>query len=1299
MIPSPELEDDLPGLANRRALLRQLETAPLAEPTTLLLFDLDGFGALNQRAGHEAGDRALSEAARRLRNAVGAEGMIGRAGSDSFFVLLPGADKERAVNLAERVRGLLREPFPAAGPAGLSACAGIATFPDDAAGGRELLEAAQRALQASRQGGKDRSCAAQPESPATNLPCPILTGRQGELQSALATLLGPTPPVLLVQGEPGSGKSRFLFELARKINAAGVAACFAAAVEPTVGRPADALIRLIERFYGRQPDALITLRARLTPPQRALMRELMTVCSDWIEEDLETSDRRLLTLQAVEVAIRSMAEFGPMVLLFDNADTLDRSTMDILRAILRDRRAPIGLVMAGLPSPAPLENVPATQLTLSPLPEDDVRAMVAAILPAAPPGLADAIAVSSGGLPLYVELSIRTLILRNQLRRPKLLGSLDAAVACAFDLPSAVGELLVGASVLGVHFDAQTLHEVLARREAEFFDTLDHAVDAGLIRRLPEGSCDEFEFASGTLHAARLRTAPTDIRQRIHQRVADVLRFRSVQQPDLDPAEIARHVALGRGTSLSASPGDTTLRRLRIPHAAAPLSPEAQSHALAFVEALATLVKMRRLYPQWPDAGTKHRMALAASIRPLLMEAPALTFAPDRKGLKANGAVLESEPAIELGRLLEDQLVASLTVRIGLEPRELHTLVSTLAVPIEKASVGPETWERILRREDIRHIDILQGRISPREFDTVRKLYDGGITERPLDASETESLRATLHAVKIAAESLRVFPPDHAPVEEALSRAAAALAELLAKVRILTLRTAQDALEVNGKPVDSGGEGVIRFFVEELHRKAVGHFTLRDPLASDEARAFVSFLACEDFKTAKAPLVDASVRHLSFVMHTTKHTAARVLDLPPGESMRIDLRARAWLRAPIRRLASPLCEREFPALLNALDFGAFAGLAAQLLDRLAACLTDRNPQFRAYGAVIAARALDECSGDTRKAVLTRLRQPLLERLAAESDPIALRTLPDVLRAWLGAALATAPLPVAADFIGLGIKPKLEAEGTRHEFKTLLLSKLRTLSPAAAPAIEKLKAGPDVLRRAAVRILGTMGPTLTAPLIEIITASEDHPVRAAAASALKEIGGSAQTELANLIRADAPPETLVRVLEVLELAGTENIATPVLTALRHADPAVGKAAFGLIKRIDRGMAAVLLRKMLPEGNPAVVRAALSVARELKLTELASDVAELMRATEFDVVVREACAYWREVPSPAAVTALRHVFERKAKMFGLMKGFTEETRAAAIEAAARINHPSARELVSLAQADRSEIVRRAAGSPIS
>jgi diguanylate cyclase (GGDEF)-like protein/PAS domain S-box-containing protein len=148
--------DDLTGLANRRALQRML-TASLARAEAhglvvgVLMLDLDGFKAVNDRHGHAVGDAALREVAARLRRSVRDRDLVARTGGDEFVVVLAdlAVEENAAHEAAQRVEVAFEAPLLLEGAdIQLHAAVGVACFPDDGTDLEQLLRAADRAMYA-----------------------------------------------------------------------------------------------------------------------------------------------------------------------------------------------------------------------------------------------------------------------------------------------------------------------------------------------------------------------------------------------------------------------------------------------------------------------------------------------------------------------------------------------------------------------------------------------------------------------------------------------------------------------------------------------------------------------------------------------------------------------------------------------------------------------------------------------------------------------------------------------------------------------------------------------------------------------------------------------------------------------------------------------------------------------------------------------------------------------------------------------------------------------------------------------
>ncbi|MCJ2102846.1 putative bifunctional diguanylate cyclase/phosphodiesterase [Methylobacterium sp. E-046] len=156
--------DALTGLSNRVAFHEVTSIAcaaavsdPQAAPASLLYLDLDGFKAVNDRAGHGTGDLLLQQVAERLRSTVGAEAQVFRLGGDEFAIVHRGRRPAEAEALAEAVVAALCAPYTIDGMrAEIGVSVGIAHAPQDAMSTEDLLRKADLALYSAKEAGKGR---------------------------------------------------------------------------------------------------------------------------------------------------------------------------------------------------------------------------------------------------------------------------------------------------------------------------------------------------------------------------------------------------------------------------------------------------------------------------------------------------------------------------------------------------------------------------------------------------------------------------------------------------------------------------------------------------------------------------------------------------------------------------------------------------------------------------------------------------------------------------------------------------------------------------------------------------------------------------------------------------------------------------------------------------------------------------------------------------------------------------------------------------------------------------------------
>jgi diguanylate cyclase (GGDEF)-like protein len=157
--------DALTGLPNRaqvnKETLRILTDASRNSSQFAILFiDLDRFKRVNDTQGHSAGDEVLSEIARRLRNYVRGEDVIGRLGGDEFLAVLQNCDVHRAAHVAGRILQALYQPITVNAKYDtsitLSASIGVSLYPHDGQDTDTLLRNADMAMYKAKSTGRNQ---------------------------------------------------------------------------------------------------------------------------------------------------------------------------------------------------------------------------------------------------------------------------------------------------------------------------------------------------------------------------------------------------------------------------------------------------------------------------------------------------------------------------------------------------------------------------------------------------------------------------------------------------------------------------------------------------------------------------------------------------------------------------------------------------------------------------------------------------------------------------------------------------------------------------------------------------------------------------------------------------------------------------------------------------------------------------------------------------------------------------------------------------------------------------------------
>jgi diguanylate cyclase (GGDEF)-like protein len=179
--------DELTGLANRRSImewLRQMAAFATRSGDVLVaaMIDVDHFKEVNDRLGHEAGDRVLQAVAAALRSALRDQDRLGRYGGDEFLAIFPGTDARQALLPCQRMRAALGSSLgdlpPPAGRVTLSI--GLSGFAVDDSSVEAMIRRADQALYEAKAAGRNTVRVA-PAGPHSAAP----TGIRAEVEATL----------------------------------------------------------------------------------------------------------------------------------------------------------------------------------------------------------------------------------------------------------------------------------------------------------------------------------------------------------------------------------------------------------------------------------------------------------------------------------------------------------------------------------------------------------------------------------------------------------------------------------------------------------------------------------------------------------------------------------------------------------------------------------------------------------------------------------------------------------------------------------------------------------------------------------------------------------------------------------------------------------------------------------------------------------------------------------------------------------------------------------------------------------
>ncbi|MEE8112938.1 MAG: diguanylate cyclase, partial [Nitrososphaerales archaeon] len=578
---------------NRRFLRRYLQheiqwDALESEPVSLLKTDLDHFKQINDTHGHDVGDQVLIWVAELVKEVSKENGLAVRYDGDEFMILMPGADKETALKVGQELIQVAHEK-PALDQRDvelpITFSIGVASVPEDAQTGKDLIHKADTALYYAKKSGRARLVNAGqvplqdvfPKTTLQQLDRVNSTGRESQyarLNEALKEFSQGTNQFLIIEGVDGMGKSEFLKLIRLKLADSNVVQINVNGIPQEGFRPYYLITNILVEIMNQRPDKGTKILDDLTRKELAYLSYILPQLVErkaHFEPEDERTQREELFATLVHI-LPKLLESHPLILLMDDLQFSDAATLLLLRRLLLHQDIP--LFICGTSThiqpgeigrePTPLESFFAAhhqelnivRVLLTPLTATHIAQHFQQIFPQLrlPENFAEHVAQLTQGNPLFINEIVRKLVLGRKIAFTGQLWDIEPLVEG--DLPRSLKEsirqkiavlneenrkLLDQASTFGEQVSLSMLGGSSETKEGKVLDFIDEVVALGLIGSQYQVNDETIRFLSRSILDITYGAIEENRKRELHERIGNYQETRNAQRLLLSVVTLAYH--------------------------------------------------------------------------------------------------------------------------------------------------------------------------------------------------------------------------------------------------------------------------------------------------------------------------------------------------------------------------------------------------------------------------------------------------------------------------------------------------------------------------------------------------------------------------------------------------------------------------------------------------------------------------------------------------------------------------------------------------------------------------------------
>lgn len=1273
-------QDELTNVYNRRyfnQVLRdyskRISAADKKLPTlSLLMIDLDHFKEINDTHGHTEGDYLLTQTAATFKDCVGELGLVVRYAGDEFAILLPDKGKSEATALAEKILGTVSEQeLPRKsnnGHLNVSLSIGVATIPEDARTPEKLLEEADAALYVAKKKGRGAVSVSGTltKNDLSNFkltrgfPCPALVGRNEELslfRAALPNQAGGQNRLLLIHGQPGTGKSRLLTAYFKEARRKKRPVVMLVGQERDAQQPYHVMSQTLRALIlddkgkvdtgGLESHHLAQLRWLLPDLLGDEGRTPMVGVDGEEQGSLELPQGGWgpdFLLEAFELLINQKCQKSGLTLLFDDARWMDPESFRVLTDTLMRRRASL-LLVTTVPGD---EDSPETEtdsedenateargsidrlrnfaekrtfevgvqkITLCNLDEKAVASMCRSIFPgiAMASDSASLIATVTQGNPLYAEEILKNLLGRERIVRAgtrwkmeritldDLPATLEDAIRYQLtSLDSQTMEVIQNAAAIGSTFDVETLTELSGRPEGEVREMIDRATEARVLR--PTEEEDELSFYSSTIHKVSEESIDAEKSKTIHEKIAKFEEKRKDRRVlDLFVSRLAYHYGRSANETKGSYYQELSEQICSKLSFFEDLESSTDSSSSENPEDERDLSRARRRIREGDTALNESQMILLADVLRFL------SAALKNRKMYPVGSRIAQESMDDLYRSTRRVFEEINVFTLADSP---HGLLINGVVPDRKLlNVGSLEILEVLQQYHIRSITITS-QVKEAELSG---FIDIVVNEIPDDLALTSTFW-----------------------DEVLDRHE--ISHLVVDQRVYVVAGDQ-------KPSshDSGG-----------------------PPPSPESRAAES----NANRNSQDPNEEEQIR-------------AKIERLIKNEE-------------PI--VLSDELKSELPSILDEMILENKEDRVEAIVNDIMLKMKSGTSNERLDSAKFLRSMMSNVGSAARTEMNRMVQDQLVKTMSTEEDTKTFRELAEIIRSSVNDFVEKGEFEYAARAVHALKKMRGKiSEGNPH-ITDEATRQLKEIADSATfeVLLADLVSGDAKRQGESLKILTGFGDIAVAPLLQVIREREDFRIRKYAALILAELGSSAvdavKTKL-SLGTPDAEFRRLVGIIDALPGDFTEELGE----ALKHPNKGVRTEAAAVVNRMRVNIDEIF-SSALDHSDASVVAEAIAQLGKLGRRDSLEEIRVRMNASDNPELLHEACIALGRIGDPRIVPDLERVLTR-TKFLGFGKRYAEKVRYAAAWALGRINTPESIDVLEKMKKDRASMVRNFATERLS